>query len=214
MPRYGALGFVFRLARAATLGSFHVLEQHVIVRSFPAGNLGTTESAGAFIFREMKRSVSLRLLQRGHTRQAAGTAVDEQKTSHKLLHGDVRLFIVLLHVLADDAADCGVPVVLEVEAPGARVDGGLLHLLFPQGGLVLGVVGQVGKEPVFALGRLADCTVEENHVAHGFAVHCSIVVMPNVFPHVQLSLGTETTNLAGVICPCVGEVHVNLGCIF
>ena len=71
--RRGALVFQFQLARAATLGSFHVLEQHVIVRPFPAGNLGTTESAGAFIFREMKRSVSLRLLQRGHTRQATGT---------------------------------------------------------------------------------------------------------------------------------------------
>ena len=77
MLRHGALGFQFQLARAATLDSFHVLEQHVIVHPFPAGNLGTTESAGAFIFRKVERSMCLRLLQWGHTRQAAGTVAVE-----------------------------------------------------------------------------------------------------------------------------------------
>ena len=101
MPRYGALGFVFRLARAATLGSFHVLEQHVIVRPFPAGNLGTTESAGAFIFREMKRSVSLRLLQRGHTRQATGTVAVKVHQAARKWAEPVQRIKVIAEVIED-----------------------------------------------------------------------------------------------------------------
>ena len=57
-----ALVFKFQLARGATLDSFHVFEQHVVVDTLPGGNLGTTESALALIFREVERSVGLRLL--------------------------------------------------------------------------------------------------------------------------------------------------------
>ena len=60
--RSTALVFKFQLAKATTLDSFHVLEKYVIVHTLPAGNFSTTESAGIFILREIKRSVVLGLL--------------------------------------------------------------------------------------------------------------------------------------------------------
>ena len=135
-------------------------------------------------------------------------AVDEQKAGDKLLHGNPGLLVVLFHVLADDVTDRGALVVVEVEAARARVASRLLHLLLAQGGLVLGVVRQVVKEPLLHLSQLANCTVVENH---RFTAHCACVIGTNVFHHIQLSLRAEATNLAGVACSCVEEIHMNLG---
>ena len=95
---------------------------------------------------------------------------------------------MLTHVLTDDVADGGALVVLEVEAPGAGVAGGLLHLLLAKAGLRLSVVFQVVKEPVLDLCELTHCTVIENHGADRLAVHCSFVVSLDVSDHIQLSL--------------------------
>ena len=150
-------------------------------------------------------------MQDPRSRNKISPAVHEQEACHKLLHGHTRLFAVLPHVLADDVTDRRALVILEVEAPGARVAGGLLHLLLAQGGLLHCVLFQVCEEPLLDLRQLANCAVVENQGADRFAVHRFVVVSLNVFHHVQLSLGAETTNLAGVACPCVEEIHVDLG---